>query len=392
MTEIPKRIRRIGVLGGGRWAHVVVNVLIEASRRMLPVQPPELVWFTDHGYQHAIQQVQKNAWNQVAVTRRDENDFTELDAAVVVTSPTRHASDCLALLHAGVPTLCEKPITHTLADAQHLQRVANSQSCPLGVDLPFAYADYLHDFAALISETSIEHVAVTWHDPWSEKRHDQPKQPDIYTDYASDMLPHGWTLLRVVRPTLSLRSIRGATYAPHEVHLVADYADDITVDFSLSRRANTRIRQISINHGQYVLDFSTEPGWSRTPTSHRANQWSTPRPLSRSLADFIDVASGNKPLADWPVSLDQCIGSVQLAEQAARLLRQEQVRQIRDLRITGQLDLQKAEHIALVLDTYMPEYAMQKSRPLGHLIQDQQVFALAALARHNQDEDVPDGS
>ena len=392
MTDALKRIRRIGVLGGGRWAHVVVNVLVETSRRMLPTQPPELIWFTNHGHQRAIQQVQKNAWSHVAVTRRGEDEYVGLDAAVVVTSPSRHTSDCLALLQAGVPTLCEKPITHTLADAQRLQLAANSQSCALGVNLPFAYADYLHDFAALVSEINIEHVAVSWHDPWSEKRHDQPKQPDIYTDYASDMLPHGWTLLRVVRPTLRLCSVRRATYAPREVHLVADYADDVTVSFSLSRRANTRIRQISINHDQYVLDFSTEPGWSRTPTSQRANRWSTPRPLSRSLADFMDVVSGNKPPTEWPVSLDQCIGSVQLAEQAARLLRHEQVKQIRDLRSTGNLDLQKAEHVALVLDTYMPEYAMQKARPLGFLFQDQQAFALAALAQHKQDEDVSRGS
>lgn len=72
------------------------------------------------------------------------------DAAVVATPPNVHRSICTALLRAGVPVLCEKPLAHTLEDAEALADVARNAGVP-------AHVAYCHRFTPA-SQVMRDHV------------------------------------------------------------------------------------------------------------------------------------------------------------------------------------------------------------------------------------------
>ena len=61
------------------------------------------------------------------------------DAAIVCTPPNTHREVVSALLGAGVPVLCEKPLAHTVADAEALADLAAATGLP-------AYVAYCHRF------------------------------------------------------------------------------------------------------------------------------------------------------------------------------------------------------------------------------------------------------
>lgn len=61
------------------------------------------------------------------------------DAAIVCTPPNSHSAIVTALLEAGVPVLCEKPLAHTVADASDLVDAARRTGVP-------AYVAYCHRF------------------------------------------------------------------------------------------------------------------------------------------------------------------------------------------------------------------------------------------------------
>lgn len=373
--------KRIAILGGGRWARVLVQVLGQIIQHPGPWYRSEIIWATDGGRAAAEQLVRSQGWSNIRVVPRQALPTDELDAAVVASTPTRHVSDCLALLHRSVPTLCEKPIALTAADALQLLRLAEEPQCPLGIDLTFAYADYLTNFADRTSEVDLRHVEIHWHDPWSEERHGERKHPDIYTDYVSDMFPHCWTILRTIRPDAVLGPVRDVAYSPHEVVLEmdAEFASAASVTLSLSRRAAARRRRVSINRGRFLLDFSSEPGWTQEGGVRWENHWGSDRPLTKSLLDFLRVAADPPSAESWRVHLQRCVESVQLAEQGAALLRQAQERQLRVLRRTARKGDYSPDELALVVDAFVPQCAAQGKRPPAYRLPEQQAFANSVM-------------
>lgn len=375
--------KRIAILGGGRWARVLVEVLRQIAQKPGPWYGSNLIWATDRGRAAAEQLVRSHGWGNIAIVPRQTLPAGELDAAVVASAPTRHVSDCLTLLRQSVPTLCEKPIALTFADALQLLRLAEERRCPLGIDLTFAYADYLRDFAERIRKVAFEHVEIQWHDPWSENRHGEQKHPDIYTDYVSDMFPHCWTILRAIRPGAEFGPVRDVAYTPGEsvVHLDAQFARAASVTVSLSRRAPARRRRVSIDRGRFLLDFSSEPGWTQEGNAKCENRWGSDRPLTKSLLDFLRVAADPPSAASWPVRLQRSIESVSLAEQGAVLLRQEQERQLDRLRRIGRQGDYSPEELALIVDALAPERAAQGERLPAYRLPEQQAFAKAVMYR-----------
>ena len=75
----------------------------------------------------------------VFTSLEDALESGEFDAAVLVTPPDGHLSQCRALLQAGLPILAEKPLAVDLAEAVEIIDLADKASLPLSVGLNFRF-------------------------------------------------------------------------------------------------------------------------------------------------------------------------------------------------------------------------------------------------------------
>jgi predicted dehydrogenase len=205
-------LRRVALLGGGRWSRVLLPVI-----QSLLAADSEIVWVTEHGQQFAHSWLIDKGITRVSLSTDLAMVAQAIDAAVVATSPVRHANQVRELLERSIPTFCEKPFTLDFDEAAALQQFAASTACPLGINLEMHFASYIEDFATLVGRRSdcgknVRTIAIAWLDPWSDSRYGETKHGDIYTSIVDDMWPHCWSLLRKLCPGGSVKSIAGVVY------------------------------------------------------------------------------------------------------------------------------------------------------------------------------------
>lgn len=343
-------MQRIALVGGGRWSRVLVSVL---SR--LLTDRTQLIWVTRHGRASAEKWAISNS-QQVPTNLRfssDESDLCQLavDGVIIANSSHLHASTVRSALELEVPVLCEKPLALELGEAKDLVNRAADLGCPLGIGLEYLYASYLHEFSRLISQMRIESVELTWHDPFSEVRYGELKYGDIYTSLVHDAFPHCWSILSVLAPNAPLCEIQDVQVANAGEILIAGLHAGFCSSVALSRRAPKRVRKVSINAGEAVLDFSTEPGTTFFRGETSQNHWSGERPLNASLSSFLEMRE------PWLLSADRNLGSIEFTSQANRLaecrLRELLVR----LEDVAPLDPADPSVRDLLIDLYLPIYA-----------------------------------
>lgn len=349
---------RLVVFGGGRWARTLVGALAE----VLP-QEAEVWWHTTHLAASARAWLAENNLPQVALV--EQVDWTGLRAggaavgAVVATSPETHFALAHQALSHGIPTLCEKPVASRVEQAEELIRLAADRRCPFGIHLEFLYVSYLDHLAARTAGEACRSVHIEWLDPQVELRHGEVKYPELYTDIASEQLPHCWSVLKRLIPGAFRVSSVEATDAATLVHA---HMGEAAVTCELSRCAPRRTRRVSINGGQWILDFSSEPGFIQSGDRTEQLAWSGPRPLARSLGDFISVASGELPEEHWRLSHAQTAEAARAAMHAAQLLREIQDRQIAVLTSRSPRAIEDPAYVRLICDRFLPELAEQGLR------------------------------
>lgn len=309
-------MKKMVLLGGGRWARVLMSVLAD----VLPADW-RILWITQHGRQAAElwcreqqqqQYVQQpmNApraadWIEVAAEVSDAQ-LSHVQAAIVATSPHTHGYWLQRLLQAQVPTLCEKPLVLDSQQAVELERQAIAANCPLGVNLELHYATYVEEFArrvgdletslatALPAQTAdmlddaerratlpaqtsdmiddaerratlshqpqlaksqVRLVELQWLDPWSEVRYGETKYSDVYTNIVDDMFPHCWSLLRHATGVEDWHVVQ-VEYLLNSNVQISLVQGDVSAKITLSRRALKRTRRLSVHLS--AEDFQTD--------------------------------------------------------------------------------------------------------------------------------------
>ena len=227
-------------------------------------QPTELIWVTQNNLELANHWTQQNAVRDIRVVAQTPGDVT---AAIVANSPHQHVSTARELITRGVHTFCEKPLALRTDDAAELIRLAQSNEVRLGVELVLHYACYAHEFANQIRSLKFDRIEMDWHDPWSEERHGEIKQGSLFTYMTDDMLPHCWSLLRLIAGSPMDCDVEKVDYtmSATKIHSKHTKFDSVV---SLSRRSERgRVREIRVYQTGHtdpvaLLDFSTEPGFS----------------------------------------------------------------------------------------------------------------------------------
>lgn len=284
----------IVIVGGGRWARVLTDVLcgLVPSSVAISVHSRHNIasmgaWAKDRGLEGRIQL--SAAWPP---------SFSGSSNAVVVANAARdHAAAVEWALSEGIAVLVEKPMALTSDAANRLANLARERNVRFAPAHVFLFSRYIENFSKLIANAGeIQSLHVDWVDPELEERYGESKRYDPGVPVFSDWLPHiipivGVLLAKLPDSYRNLKVSRGG--AAVEIELMAG---DILCVIRLERNAERRKRVVQVNAGREVLqlDFSAEPGIIRHGASVMTGDkyWnSDKRPVACMLTAFLKWAA-----------------------------------------------------------------------------------------------------
>jgi len=287
----------IAVIGGGRWARVLTEVLcgivppsVGISIHSLHNARSMSAWVAERGLGQRIHA--SSDWPQL---------LSEKASAVIVANAARdHERAIEWALSVGVPVLVEKPIALTAAAAQRLVNLARSRNVRFAGAHVFLFARYIENCSRLVAEAGgVRSLQVRWMDPQFENRYGTRKQYDPGLPVFADWLPHVLSIVGTLTPSLpqrceKLEFLRGGAHLELELML-----GDIPCSVQLVRNGDRRQRIIEVATGQKLLqlDFSKEPGTiiSDSTKIDGDPDWEVKgRPVARMLMAFLQWAAGGE--------------------------------------------------------------------------------------------------
>lgn len=287
----------VAVIGGGRWARVLTEVLCDLvppsvgiSVHSLHNANAMLIWAKSRGFAQRIQI--SSDWPKF--------HSGSVNAAIVANAARDHEKAVEWALSAGVPVLVEKPITVTAATSQRLVDMAKIRNIRFAAAHVFLFAKYFENFSKFVFESgNIRRLRVHWIDPRLEERYGERKQFDPTLPIFTDCLPHVLSMIGVLVPNLpqkceNLKFLRGGARLELELSV-----GDIPCNVQLERNSDKRQRTIEVDTTQQILklDFSKEPGIivSGSETIDADPDWMLKkRPLTRMLTAFLQWAAGGE--------------------------------------------------------------------------------------------------
>jgi predicted dehydrogenase len=288
-------LKRLAVLGGGRWARVVVGVLHQ-------IVPPDVFIrvYTPHNAAAMRKWAAERHLENVTVLDF-EPDFSQrdtADVAVVANAAHGHMAMARRAVDAGVPTLVEKPLALTAADASEIVELAQRNHVLLASSRVLLFARYIHEFGRLIEGLeAIESVHIAWVDPADETRYGEIKRFEPEVVLSHDLLPHVLPVLKLLVGGSNTLTDVALNHGGSQTEIRMQ-AGNIPCTLSLARNGSARRRVITVRTAQhsFTLDFSQEPGQIAAPGRSYAGDplWNVePRPLASMLQCFLNcVATG----------------------------------------------------------------------------------------------------
>lgn len=287
--------KHVAVIGGGRWARVLLEVLsgvvpqfVQISAHSPSNSQSMLTWVLARGLEKRI---------QVSSNYPDVNEGDSC-AVIVVNAARDHEKAIEWALSRRLPVLVEKPITLSFASAHRLTDLATSQKTYLAAAHVFLFTRYIWAFSKLVNEAGgFRAIRLKWMDPVAENRHGEPKSYDPGLTIYADLLPHILSILSAlssnsVQLGRKLDVLRGGAYLKMFIQI-----GDIPCEIEMIRNGESRQRLIEVDtrEGMKSLDFSNEPGVIFSNAMEQCgdplwNIW--PRPVAAMLLAFLEGAVG----------------------------------------------------------------------------------------------------
>lgn len=285
----------IAVIGGGRWARVLTEILCDLVPPSVGISVHTLhngdsmsAWVSKRGFGQRIQV--SSGWPQQLSSRPS--------AVIVVNAARDHERAVEWALSEDIPVLVEKPIALTATASQRLANLARSRNVYFAAAHIFLFARYLENFSKLVAEAEdIRYLRVYWMDPQFESRYGERKQYDPGLPVFADWLPHVSSIVGTLMPNLPQR-IEKLKFRSGGAHLEFELMlGDVPCSVQLVRNGDQRQRIIDVATEKKMLqlDFSNEPGVivSGSTTMNGDPDWEVKsRPAVRMLTAFLQAAAG----------------------------------------------------------------------------------------------------
>lgn len=310
---------RIAVVGGGRWARVVLGVFLTNTK-------PSTV-FTVHT-KHFVSDMQlwviKNGLIDRVYVTDAEPDFvgSKYKAAVVVNSVREHKNSAELAIAEKVPVLVEKPMALSFDETFKLIEGAQENATLLLPALVFLHARYIDNFIDhLGSVDDIQKVRFDWTDEIAEPRYGEIKSFDAATPIFKDVLPHLLAILSKIFKTQTFEFIDCRVSRGGCCLEVIIFVSNLECCLMLERNSDQRRRKILIK-GQkdFELDFAVEPGTISIDSCTYSGDlcWnSSPGPLEKMIVEFLTQVElgeiSQKGTGELALSSSKLVDEIELA-------------------------------------------------------------------------------
>jgi len=284
----------IVVIGGGRWARVIIGELQELVPKTTVIKI-----HTSRNVSGMSKWVADKKYKNVCV----EMEFLRFDAgktsAVIVANAARdHEMAIIAGLNIGAAVLVEKPVTLSINSALRLAKIAKNQGSYLACAHVFMFSRCIASFAKKVAIAgSIELIRVTWCDQKFEERYGENKSYDPSLPIYADCLPHILSIFNMLAPNLPPKFVQLSLYrgGSHlEIQIMLGKIP-CSIVFIRNSDARKRIIEVQGSSDNYRCDFTIEPGaiFCGDIKSESDLDWGRyPRPLASQLIAFLRGAWG----------------------------------------------------------------------------------------------------
>lgn len=319
-AEVGSWPERVAVIGGGRWARQLTQVLCDLTPPTVQISVHSRhnaeslsVWVRSRGLEERVEV--SFGWPRLLGAR---------STAVIVANAARdHESAAVAALSECVPVLVEKPIAPTAAASHRLVDLARSRNTRFAAAHVFLFARYLESFARLVSETGgIRSLRIRWMDPSNDSRYGEKKRFDPGLPIFADWLPHVLSITNALTPALPqrcerLKFLRGGAHL--ELELVLG-STPCSVELVRNGDRRQRVVEVVTLEKTLLLDFSREPGTiiCGSQTSNGDPDWGRALgPAALMLLAFLRWAAGGD--FDSRLDIERGLRASEVIDQAASM-------------------------------------------------------------------------
>ena len=289
--------KHIAIIGGGRWARVIIEVLCE----IVPDKTIIYIYSLSNWHGMSKWAKVKNFKQNIKVLKKISNvKGDKIEAAIVVNSAKDHELSTKTLLINSIPVLVEKPLSLSYLSTKNLINLANNTTFLCSAHV-FLFAKYIFNFSNHVKKSGvIKSIYIEWKDQKNENRYGETKSYDSGLPVYYDCLPH---VLSIISSVVCLGEViihnvslfRGGSKVNIKFNL-----SGIECEVELERNSELRSRLFSVQkeNQKSVLNFSDEPTFimdgNNIVESGDEIQDLKDRPVASMLNAFMDQLRSGK--------------------------------------------------------------------------------------------------
>lgn len=244
------------VVGGGRWARVVVG---EAHK--LKDQNLDITIVSTKNYKYMQRWVDKTIGiKSINVTKEFPINVIS-NSSIYVVNETRNRYETLKYIKKfKIPTLVEKPFMLDYSEAKKIVDLYKVAGVILASSQVFRFLDAIKVLKEEINGNNIISIECLWHDLVSEIRYEELKKYESDVPIYFDILPHIYSLVSEILGSARLTFDKfSCVKLPSDISLICKVNDVIDFEIKLSRSSSERVRLLKINTNTSTIhfDFST---------------------------------------------------------------------------------------------------------------------------------------
>jgi hypothetical protein len=289
-----KVIENVVIIGGGRWARVIIEVLCDILN-----PSSNILIYSPHNYLLMNEWILENkAEKRIKILRRFPISFPTHQKVIIANAAKDHYKSALMAIRSGAEVLVEKPVALNYKQAEEIYNFAKKNNKIVCASHVFLFASYIKNFHNLIKDSGkIEKIRILWEDPVIERRHGELKKFDDGLPVIADCLPHALSIISMFAPiNISYKIIKLQIHNGGSKVNINIESSGIPIEICLIRNGSqrTRIVEILVEEKKNTLDFSTEPGiikLGNKKISGDLNWDHEPKPLKQLLSSFLSGAN-----------------------------------------------------------------------------------------------------
>jgi predicted dehydrogenase len=241
------------IIGGGRWARVVLTEAVKIQGGNLKII---IVSSKNHKFM--------KEWLRDFVSTTDVTVISYLPKTVhsrsffYVLNETNERYDTLSrLLKFQSPVLVEKPLGLNYDDVNHMISLYESKQVPLLSSSVFKFLDSGSALKNLLEKYQLRSIVVNWFDPNNEYKFGEEKKYETVVSPYLDTLSHILSLLDGIIGDSNFKFIDFKNNLG-EFNLILEMSESIRVEVHSSRISPSRVRLIDFltSTGKVQYDFS----------------------------------------------------------------------------------------------------------------------------------------